>query len=325
MPKTTGNLRDHGEPDSPALRARYGPSPLAVTIDLEDWYHIPSVSGSPFSVYQDTDTFFDTWNGRYDYLSRPTARVLDLLDEYRISATFFVVADVIARYPGLVETIVERGHEIGCHGLDHRCKIHPVKKGPLVSPDAFRERTMKAKRMLETAAKKRVVGYRAPNALVAGWMLDAIEEIGFLYDSSVSVNSLYSKTDSSLAGISSTPYRPRRGNLVADGNRPFIEYPWGYWEICGLKIPVSGGPMLRFLGSGIVLAGLRQSLARGPSVLYFHPIDISEERFPTIGRGRPLYWSIKGGIVERRLRTILSSLAERKVPMAPMGEVLGLA
>lgn len=313
----SASLCDHGE--------RGRPASLAVTVDLEDWYHIPSVSGSPFSVYEDTRAFFDAWTGRYDYLSRPTERVLDLLDAFGISATFFVVADVIERYPGLVESIVERGHEIGCHGLDHRCKIHPVNKDPLCTPDAFRGRTKTAKRMLEAVAKKRVAGYRAPNALVAGWMLDVLEEVGFLYDSSVSVNSLYSKTDSDLTGISSAPYRPRRGGLAADGARSFIEFPWGFWNVCGLKVPTSGGPMLRFLGTGIVLAGLRQSLERGPSVLYFHPIDISEEPFPTIGRGRPLYWSIKGGIVERRLRTILSKLSARKVTMAPMGEVLGIA
>ena len=49
------------------------------------------------------------WNGRYDYLTEPTKRVLDMLDEYDIKATFFVVADVVEHYPGLVESIVERG------------------------------------------------------------------------------------------------------------------------------------------------------------------------------------------------------------------------
>ena len=45
-----------------------------------------------------------------------------MLDEFAITATFFVVADVVEHYPGLVESIVERGHEIGCHGLHHACK-----------------------------------------------------------------------------------------------------------------------------------------------------------------------------------------------------------
>ncbi|WP_269850414.1 hypothetical protein [Methanosarcina horonobensis] len=41
-------------------------SSLSVTVDLEDWYHIPSVCSSPFSVYRSVDEFFKNWNGRYD-------------------------------------------------------------------------------------------------------------------------------------------------------------------------------------------------------------------------------------------------------------------
>jgi hypothetical protein len=44
---------------------------LSITVDIEDWYHIPSVTGSPFSVYKDVNAFFDKWEGRYDYLSEP--------------------------------------------------------------------------------------------------------------------------------------------------------------------------------------------------------------------------------------------------------------
>jgi hypothetical protein len=55
---------------------------LSITVDLEDWYHIPSVCGSPFSVFDGIDDFFGKWCCRYDYLSEPTARVLDLLDEF---------------------------------------------------------------------------------------------------------------------------------------------------------------------------------------------------------------------------------------------------
>ena len=53
-------------------------------------------------------------------LRKPTKRVLDMLDEYEVKATFFVVADVVEHYPGLVEAIAERGHGIGCHGLHQK-------------------------------------------------------------------------------------------------------------------------------------------------------------------------------------------------------------
>ena len=72
-------------------------------MDVEDWYHIPSVTGSPFAKFKDVDEFFKNWNRRYDYLTEPTKRVLDILDELGVRATFFVVADVTEHYPGLVE------------------------------------------------------------------------------------------------------------------------------------------------------------------------------------------------------------------------------
>ncbi len=108
--------------------------------------------------------------------------MLDLLDEFEVTATFFVVADMVEHYPELVESIAERGHEIGCHGLHHTCKIDSKTKEPLMSNKEFEERTRKAKEMLERACKENVIGYRAPNALVGGWMLDSLEKIGFRYD-----------------------------------------------------------------------------------------------------------------------------------------------
>jgi peptidoglycan/xylan/chitin deacetylase (PgdA/CDA1 family) len=288
---------------------------LAITVDIEDWYHIPSVTGSPFSVYRDIDEFFSSWTERYDYLTEPTGRILRLLSDYHIKATFFVVADVAEHYPGLVESIVSEGHEIACHGLHHRCTIDPETKKPLIEPAAFEEETLRAKQILEKIAGVPVTGYRAPNALVAGWMLDSLESIGFTYDSSVSVNSLYNKTDSALEGVSSTPYFPRQSGLTPGERRALLEFPWAYYGLYGLKVPTSGGPMMRFLSAGMMYKGLQQSLKRGHTVFYFHPIDISPEDFPAIGRGRPLYWIIKGRIVEDRIRYILTRATRSSVPV----------
>jgi len=294
---------------------------LAITVDIEDWYHIPSVCGSPFSVYKDAGEFFEKWKGRYDYLSEPTKRVLDLLNEFGIKATFFVVADVVKRYPGLMESIAERGHEIACHGLHHACKIHPKTKKPLMNSKEFEEKTLQAKKILEKVCDQGVTGYRAPNALIAGWMIDSLEKIGFKYDSSVCVNSLYNKTNSPLRGISSYPYHPKKNGLKPGEKRNFVEFPWAYCNIFGLKIPTSGGPMLRFLGTHMILKGLEQSLERGPTIFYFHPLDISCEKFPKIGKGRPLYWAIKGKVIENRIRYILKNLRDNNIMIQTIEEV----
>ena len=283
---------------------------LAVTVDVEDWYHLPTVTGSPFSKFKDVGEFFEEWDRRYDYLSEPTNRVLGILEELGVRATFFVVADITERYAGLVEGIAARGHEIACHGLHHACKIHPRTKEPLMPRDEFEERTWRAKMMLQEASGQEVIGYRAPSAYIAGWMLDSLEDMGFKYDSSVSVNSFYNKAGSPVKGVGTSPYYPKRGSLEAGENRNILELPWPYFQF-GLRFPTAGGPMLRFLGARYVKLGLNQSLKRGDSLVYFHPIDISREKFPSGFSGqRPFYWLVKGKVVERRIRYILSNATQ---------------
>lgn len=284
-------------------------SSFSITIDLEDWYHIPSVCGSPFAVYRSVNEFFEKWDGKYDFLTEPTKKVLDLLDEFKVTATFFAVADIVENYPGLIESVVERGHELACHGLHHTCKIDPETKKQLISNEEFEQRTLLAKRILEKVGGAKIVGYRAPNSLVGGWMLDSLESIGFKYDSSVSVNSLYNKTDSSLSTVSTTPYFPVESGLEVGDNRNLVEFPWAYYHNL-LKIPASGGPILRFFGAPLVLNGLLQSLRRGHTLFYFHPLDISCAKFPSIGNNRPFYWSLKGKLVEQRIRYILKKLED---------------
>ena len=48
-----------------------------------------------------------------------TPRILDLLDQHRARATFFVIGARAARNPGLIAEILRRGHEIGNHTYTH--------------------------------------------------------------------------------------------------------------------------------------------------------------------------------------------------------------
>jgi len=281
---------------------------LAVTVDIEDWYHIPSVTGSPFSRFKDVDEFFKNWHQRYDYLTEPTKRVLDLLDSHNVKATFFVVADITEHYPGLVQQIASRGHEIACHGLHHACKIHPKTKEPLMLPAEFEERALRAKKMLEGVSGQEVIGYRAPAAYVAGWMLDSLERLDFKYDSSVCVNSFYNKSDSLLKDVDTRPYYPKRGSLEPGGKTGILELPWPYFKF-GLRFPTGGGPMLRFLGARYIMLGLKQSLNRGDTLFYCHPIDIARHEFPQVRSSRrPCYWLFKGKKVEERIKHIFANI-----------------
>lgn len=52
-------------------------------------------------------------------LAATTPWILDTLDRYGVHATFFMVADNVRRYPGLMESILERGHAVGNHTFHH--------------------------------------------------------------------------------------------------------------------------------------------------------------------------------------------------------------
>jgi peptidoglycan/xylan/chitin deacetylase (PgdA/CDA1 family) len=298
-------------------------SKLAVSVDVEDWYHVPAVSGAPFSPYESAPAFLESWEGRYDYLTEPTHRTLELLEDFELNATFFVVADVVENYPGLVGEIADRGHEIGCHGLHHECAIHPDTKAPRFTRAEYRESIEEAKSILESASGQEVRGFRAPNAYVGGWMLDVIEELGFEYDSSVARTSLYNKTDANLEGVGTSLYTPVKGSLVPGGERELVEFPWPYYDLKAGKLPAGGGPAIRMLGYHLVHRGIRQSLERGNSVFYFHPIDIAREEFPSIGntKRRPGYWLGKGETAEKRIRRLLTNLDRNR--LTTCGELNG--
>ena len=56
---------------------------------------------------------FDDGPGKY------TERVLEILDDYDVKATFFVVGIFAERHPERLQAIYEAGHDIGCHSNTH--------------------------------------------------------------------------------------------------------------------------------------------------------------------------------------------------------------
>ena len=50
---------------------------------------------------------------------RYTGEILDILKEYNIHATFFLIGENAQRYPELVRRIQSEGHEIGNHTYCH--------------------------------------------------------------------------------------------------------------------------------------------------------------------------------------------------------------
>ena len=105
----------------------------------------------------------------------------DLKPQSSIRATFFILGWVAERYPHLIRTIKDQGHEIACHGYAHKL-IYTQSK------DEFRGDIRKAKAILEDITGDKVIGYRAPSYSItqkSKWALEILMEEGFKYDSSI--------------------------------------------------------------------------------------------------------------------------------------------
>lgn len=68
----------------------------------------------PDSVKEIALSFDDGPHPRY------TRQILDILAEYNVKATFFLLGQEVEEHPWLVERIAREGHEIGNHSYTHR-------------------------------------------------------------------------------------------------------------------------------------------------------------------------------------------------------------
>ncbi len=68
--------------------------------------------------------------GNYVWRSGIVNRILDMLDQYSITSTWYVVAMNAVNHPDVVKEIADRGHDIATHiGLVHGVHSHNVPGG----------------------------------------------------------------------------------------------------------------------------------------------------------------------------------------------------
>ena len=103
-------------------------------------------------------------------------RILALLRNYELPATFFIPGDSADRHPDVTKTIVDAGHEIGHHGYLHE----PPHRLDLAAEREMIERGLQA---LDRAGV-RPVGYRSPSWELSDNTFDLLHEYGFKYDAS---------------------------------------------------------------------------------------------------------------------------------------------
>ena len=231
---------------------RSGKAPMlnALTIDVEDYYHVEAFQG----VVRRED-----WHHYEPRVYESTLRLLELLNRYGIEATFFVLGWVAEQFPAIVKEIQAAGHDIGSHGYAHQTIYKQT-------PDEFAEDLQRSLDIIQGITGVKVLGYRAPSFSVTKrslWAVEIMQSLGLMYDSSVFPI---------LHDIYGIPDAPRHPYQIVQG---LWEFPMTTVRVFGKNVPLGGGGYLRIFPYWLTRWGIRQVNCTGqPAIVYLHPWEL---------------------------------------------------
>lgn len=257
------------------------------TIDVEDYFHICGVKGTP-PINQ-----WDSISGRVE---QNLLKLWDILAKYDVKSTCFFLGYIARRYPHLVKEAEARGHEVAAHGMYHTLIYN-------MSRAEFTSDLNDCKYLLEDISGKQVSGYRSPSfshTVKTPYLYDILKENGFSYDSSL------------------FPAKRENGGIICDNISPhwintaqgkLLEFPISVNKVLGNNICFYGGGYLRLFPAFVMKRMARELKKQGIPILYYlHPreIDPHHPRLKmSLVRHLKSYINLKS--VDYKLRDILSN------------------
>ena len=200
------------------------------------------------------------WNSLERRLVPAMELILQLLNEYNASATFFILGWVARHESRVVNMIADAGHEIASHGMSHTMLRE-------LTPQRFRAELEDTRKMLEDISGQPVIGFRAPtfsiNHLTA-WAIDILSEMGYEYDSSIFPihHDRYGVPDA--PGCVHYAIGPAGGKI--------LEIPPLTMRLWRINLPIGGGGYLRILPVRLIIAALGNAEQDGQcGMIYLHP------------------------------------------------------
>jgi polysaccharide deacetylase family protein (PEP-CTERM system associated) len=256
----------------------------SLSIDVEEHFQ---VSGFEHVIDR------NDWEAFPSRVADNTRRILRLLDQCSVKATFFILGWVADRHPALVREIADAGHDIASHGYWHRLVYSQ-------SPDEFREDVARSIEAIERACGTRPDGYRAPSFSITDqsrWAWPILADLGFRYDSSVFPTNLHDRYG--MNGAQREPHEISPG---------LWEIPLSVVRVAGLNIPVAGGGYFRLYPYWITRAAIRRLNSAGLRAnMYLHPweFDPDQPRVNGLALGPAFRHYVNLSRTESRLRKLL--------------------
>ncbi|NPV53146.1 MAG: polysaccharide deacetylase family protein [Firmicutes bacterium] len=167
----------------------------------------------------DVETDLGSWTPFYDGVEKGTPKLLELLGDADVKATFFFTGEAASKFPALVREIDSRGHEVGCHSLYHETigdELFPIPGVKPLLPEEVPLRVKRATELVEAAVGKEVLSFRCPRLWGSTAVVNALEDLGFLADASYP---LYYYRERLI------PYHPSRNDWTKEGDMRLLEIP----------------------------------------------------------------------------------------------------
>ncbi|MFA5866161.1 MAG: polysaccharide deacetylase family protein [Phycisphaerae bacterium] len=229
----------------------------------------------------DMETDIGSWTLNDQGIKKGTVEILKVLRIHDIPATFLFTGREAQNNPRMVKTILDKGHEIGCHTMYHETMGTAVFDMPganFVLESEIKGRLELATKTVAGAAGVRPVSFRAPRLFGSTAMINALEELGYRVDSSFPCYFYHRDF---------TPYHPSRRDWSKNGKSTILELPVFFDMDAGQDDPTHRNrdqwPMLRLKGAkwfGNLCQRMFANVhnARGDSVLclYLHPWEFIE-------------------------------------------------
>jgi polysaccharide deacetylase family protein (PEP-CTERM system associated) len=219
-----------------------------LTFDLEDWFHILD--------HKETATA-DQWMSFESRIETNTGRILLLLEQKNLTATFFCLGWIAEKYPQLIREISLK-HEIASHSMEHKLLYQQSRKD-------FVSDLGRSVKLLEDISGKKVSAYRAPGFSLTKKQQYVFEELNKL---DIRIDCSVFPATRNHGGIADFPYHePCR---ITGKNFDIVEFPMNTIKILGKNIVFSGGGYFRLLPYSF----LRKQMSKSDYVMtYFHPRD----------------------------------------------------
>lgn len=255
----------------------------ALTVDLEEWFHVCGV--------ESLDSRH--WDVLPSRIIPTTQYLLDVLDRRQIRATFFVVGWIAERHPHLIQEIVSAGHEIGSHSYWHR-RVYELDR------EAFADDVLASCKAVAASGVKTVTAFRAPEWSINDrslWALDELVRLGFRIDASMA--------PLRMVGSVTFPRQPHRREST---NGSILEVPPLVADRFGQVIPLGWGWGLRMTSPARVLRTIETLNNRGQAaVLTIHPWELDPDPpRATLPAGLRFAHYFRLGGFRERLSTILA-------------------